>query len=171
MEKGHGFPFPVRSPFDFSFARAVRQGTREAAGLHEVIKEGDVLEQKTVGYRCRDGRLMLIFRDLGSQSKVVHESVCVVCMFRVPVHIRCLYVHVCACISKWVCVCLCKCPACVCSDPWSPGPLLLSLVFLLGYYLLSTYLPVYHLFLLTSHTVLKTCHGGHPVKCICVTIL
>ena len=49
-----GFPFPMRSQFYFSFSRAVRQGTQEAAVLYEVTKKGEVLEQETISYRYRD---------------------------------------------------------------------------------------------------------------------
>ena len=75
MEKGHGFPFPIKS--QFLLFQSCSQCTQEAAILHEVIKKGDVLEQETIGYRYRYWRLMLIFGDSECQSKVVHVYTCV----------------------------------------------------------------------------------------------
>lgn len=57
----------------------MRQGTQEAAALYEIIEEGDVLKQETVGW-LQVKRLETDANTL-NQSNVIHACMCVfVCM-------------------------------------------------------------------------------------------
>ena len=79
VDKGQGFSLSIRSRFYFIFFRAVRQGTQEAAVLYEILKEGNVLKQETVGWPQMQ-RLETDANTL-NQSKVIYACMCVfVCM-------------------------------------------------------------------------------------------